>query len=85
MINSVKPEDIGLHQNITSPNLGVFQSTLCKGYFICGTPGLDKQLIDDSFPAFEDPPEGIDGGTFNKSTKEKNQLPPQMIKNNHTQ
>ena len=24
LINSVKPEDIGLHQNITSPNLEVF-------------------------------------------------------------
>ena len=85
MINSVKPEDIGLHRNITSPNLGVFQSTLCEGYSISGTPGLDKQLLDDSFPTFEVPLEGIDGRTFNKTTNEKNPLPPQMIKNNNTQ
>ena len=66
MINSVKPEEICLHQNITSPNLGVFQSSLCRGYFICGTPGLDEQIIDDSFPTFEVPPESIHGSTFNK-------------------
>ena len=64
MINSVKPEEIGLHQNITLPNLGVFQSSLCRGYFICGAPGLDEQLIDGSFPTFEDPPESIDSCSF---------------------
>ena len=83
MIDSVKPEDIGLHQNITFRNLGVFQSSLIRGYFICGTPGIDEQLIDNTFPIFEVPPESIDCCTFNKSTSDKNQLPAQMIANNH--
>ena len=85
MINSLKPEEIGLNQNITSPNLGIFQSSLCRGYFICGTPGLDEQLIDDSFPTFEVSPESIDCHTFDKSTSDKYQLPAQMIANNHRQ
>ena len=85
MINSVKPEEIGLHQNITSPNLGIFQSSLCRGYFICWTPGLDEQFIDNSFPTFEVPPESIDCCTFDKSTSDKYQLPAQMIANNHRQ
>ena len=85
MINSVKPEEIGLNQNITSPNLGIFQSSLCRGYFICRTPGPDEQLIDNSFPTFEVSTESIDCHTFDKSTSDKYQLPAQMIANNHRQ